>query len=84
MNYWFILVTGFFLIPQKKKEKKKERKTKQANLLQNHTKQGIEDIQTFTRTQLKTLTALTHNIPHKSHTTLHSNQYAYGKMIKVG
>ena len=40
----------------------------------NHTKQGTEDIQTFTRTQPKTLTAFTYNIPHKPHTTIHPNQ----------
>ena len=50
--------------------------TKKGNRLiycKNHTKQGTEDIQTFTRTQPKTLTALTHTTFHTNHTQL-SNQ----------
>ena len=50
--------------------------TKKRNRLiycKNHTKQATEDIQTFTRTQPKTLTALTHTTFHTNHTQL-SNQ----------
>ena len=54
----------------------RKKKRKRLIYCKNHTKQGteLEDIHTFTRTQPKTLTALTHNIPHKPHTTIHPNQ----------
>ena len=75
MNHKLILGTGFFFSQKKNR----------LIYCKNYTKQGTEDIQTFTSTQPKTLTTLTHNIPYKPHTQLstQTKKCAYGDTIKV-